>query len=210
MVRLVPVAALFLCAWLSQFSDGINKGNSEYKKKNYSAAIEHYKKGREHARDDKERALADFNTGNAEYAQENYERAVEYYSSAAKQGDQDVVKRSLFNMGNAYLKSGKKREAAESYTKALEIDPDYEKARKNLEYLHKQNDQDKNNNDKNNNDKNKGKGDSDKDKNGSGDRQAGGEMTPEQAARIFESMKNRPVRKKKGDRGGRRALEKYW
>lgn len=205
MVRLVPVGALFLCAWLSPFSDGVSKGNSEYKKKNYSAAIEHYKKAREHARDDKERALVDFNTGDAEYAQGNYERAVEYYSSAAKQGDPDMAKRSLFNMGNAYLKSGKKREAAESYTKALLIDPEYEKARKNLEYLHKQNGQDKNNNDKN-----KDKGDSGKDKRESGDKQAGGEMTPEQAARIFESMKNRPVRKKKGDRSGRRALEKYW
>lgn len=204
LIKFVPAAALLLAAWMSPYSDEVDAGNKEYKAKNYSAAIGHYKKAGEHSRDSKEQALADFNTGDAEYAQGNYDRAVEYYKKSMKQGDADVAKKSLFNMGNAYLKKGKKREAAESYAKALEIDPEYEKARKNLEYLQKQNDQDKKDNDKND-----GKGNSDKDKNGSG--QSGkGEMTPEQAARIFESMKDRPVRKKKADRNGRRALEKYW
>ena len=205
LIRLVPAAALLLCAWLSPFSDEVSAGNGEYRKKNYSAAIEHYKKAGEHARDDKDRALLAFNTGDAEYAQGNYERAVEYYNKSMKQGDPDLAKRSLFNMGNAYLKNAKKREAAESYARALEIDPEYEKARKNLEYLYKQNEQDKKNNDKN-----EDKGNNEKDKNSSGNKSGKGEMTPEQAARIFESMKNRPVRKKKGDRNGRRALEKYW
>lgn len=205
LIRLIPAAALLLCAWLSPFSDEVSSGNREYGNKNWSAAMEHYKKAREHARDDKDRALIDFNMGDAEYAQGNYEKAVEYYTSSARQGDREIAKRSYFNMGNAYLKNGKKREAAESWAKALEIDPEYAKARKNLEYLQKQNDQDKKNNDKND-----GKGNSGREKSGSGDKSGKGEMTPEQAARIFESMKNRPVRRKKGDSSGRRALEKYW
>ena len=162
------------------------------------------RRAREIARDGKEQALADFNTGDAEYAAGNYDGAVEYYNRSMKQGDPDIAKRSLFNMGNAYLKKGRKREAAESYARALEIDPEYEKARKNLEYLQKQNDRDKNN------DKNESEGKGDKDQKESGRNPGKGDMTPEQAARIFESMKNRPVRQKKGDRKGRRALEKYW
>ncbi|HPS58663.1 MAG TPA: tetratricopeptide repeat protein [Spirochaetota bacterium] len=206
LIRIIPAAALLLAAWMSPFNDEVNAGNREYKNKNWSAAMEHYKKAGEHAGDDKECALADFNMGDAEYAQGNYERAVEYYNRSLKQGDPEIAKRSLFNMGNAYLKNGKKREAAESYAKALDIDPEYEKARKNLEYLQKQNDSDKNNKDKN---KNSGNDKNNKDA-GGGEKSGKGGMTPEQAARIFESMKDRPVRKKKGDRNGRRALEKYW
>ena len=209
MIKLIPAAALLFAAWMSPYNDAVSAGNKEYKKKNYSSAIEYYRKAEAYAGNDNERAVLDFNIGDAEYAMGNYESAAEHYSRSAKQGDADLAKKSWFNMGNAYLKNGKKKEAAESYAKALEIDPEYEKARKNLEYLHKQNGQDKKNKDKNSGSDGKDGG-SNKDNKGGADGQAGGRMTPEQAARIFESMKDRPVRQQKGDSKGRRALEKYW
>ncbi len=203
-------AAMLAVAWTSAFNKEIDAGNNCFKEKKYSEAVEHYIKAAGNARNDTERAIANFNMGDVEYSMGNYGSAVEYYKKSALSPDKEVVKKSLLNMGNSYLRSGKKKEAAEAYAKALELDPEYEKARKNLEYLNKNSsDKSKDNNSEDgstdSSEGKKGEGNSGSKKQG-----AGGDLTPEQMQRIFDSMKKKPVRKQKGDGDGRKLLENYW
>ena len=107
--------------------------------------------------------MLDFNKGDAHYQLGNYDIAADKFKSSISSENPDIQKKALFNMGNAYLKQKKYKEAAESYIKALEIDPNYDKAKKNLEYLLKeQKNQDQNDKD------NKGSGENSGSKDKSG------------------------------------------
>lgn len=210
-LTVIITCSVFLAAWGSPFSDEVKQGNEAFAGKKYSDAIAHYKNAEKHADDNKKISILNFNMGDAEYALGNYDRAVELYKKSASLGDKEIAKKSWFNMGNACLKSGKKKEAADAYSKALELDPEYASARKNLEYLLKNNDSKQNNEnkdkDKNGNGQNGMKGDD----SGKGENRSGKqELTPEQMKRILESMKNRPVRKQKGDGNGKKQLDKNW
>jgi len=112
-------------------------------------------------------------------------------------------------MGNTFLKQKKYKEAAESYIKSLEIDPNYEKAKKNLEYLLKEQ--------KNQQQDNKGSGENSDSKDKSGkdkkESEAGNsekKMNDIQVKNLLDSMKKKPVRKQKGKGDGKKYLEKYW
>lgn len=216
--RISPVlaaAALIFCsAWFSPFNDEVKAGNKALGEKKYTEAMNHYRKAKDHADSGSRRAILDFNMGDAEYMAGNYDSAIEYFKKTASLPDKEIAKRSWFNIGNSYVKKNMKKEAAAAYSKALELDPEYDKARKNLEYLRKKNDNKNENNDNSGQNKKDGSGESqdnkqqDKNSGGAG-RQGKKEMTPEEANKIFESMKNKPVRKQDEGRG-RRILEKYW
>ena len=83
----------------------------------------------------------------------------------------------------------------------------YQKAKKNLEYLLKE----QNNKDQNGNDKKEGgdQGNS-KDKKENESKNNEKKMSDIQARNLLESMKNKPVRKQKGKGDGTKYLEKYW
>jgi hypothetical protein len=109
------------------------------------------------------------------------------------------------------MKMGKKKEAAENFIKALQIDPSYEKAKRNLEYLLKDKPQDKqqqnndNSSEGNKQQQNSGSGRKNNEQNKS-DNQKGSA----QVKNMLESMKNKPVRRQKGNGDGKKFLEKYW
>lgn len=215
MVRfIIPAAAVILsAAWFSPYNDEVSAGNKAMGEKQYSEAMNHYRRAKDYADNDSKRAILDFNMGDAEYSAGNYDSAIEYFKKTAALPDREIAKKSWFNIGNSYYKKNMKKEAASAYAKALELDPEYEKARKNLEYLRKKNDN------KNNDRKNQGadgsegsQGNSGGKDNNSGSKGGTGkkEMTPEELNRIFESMKNKPVRKQDDGGKGRRMFEKYW
>ena len=66
--------------------------------------------------------------GIAYYAAEDFDAAIEQFSSL--EGSQ-----ALFNLGNAYARKEDYEEAIESYEQALELHPDFEEARENLEIV---------------------------------------------------------------------------
>lgn len=78
------------------------------------------------------------------YKNGEYDKAYTLFSE-----NSDVT--SLYNQGNALAKSGKIAEAIAKYEEVLEMAPDFEDARFNLEYLKKMQQQQPNNNDKENN-----------------------------------------------------------
>ena len=97
------------------------------------------------------RAVSQYKDGKFAEAAEGFTKA------AAKSTDQRLVERAMFNLGNARVGEGKLDDAIAAYEAALQIDPQDQAARENLEYVKKLKDQ-KQNQDQNqdkNNDQNK-------------------------------------------------------
>jgi len=200
---------LIFAAWIDPFKDEVEKGNASYGKKDPKSALEHYKDAEKYAPDEKQKGMLDFNKGDAHYLLGNYDVALDKFKSSISSENPDIQKKAMFNMGNSYLKQKKYKEAAESFIKALEIDPNYEKAKKNLEYLLKEQ---KN---KDQDDKNSGTGnqnEKNRDQNSKDNESMNNEkkMNDIQSRNLLESMKKKPVRKQKGKGDGNKFLEKYW
>jgi tetratricopeptide (TPR) repeat protein len=199
---IIPLV-LILSAWIDPFKDEVKKGNQSYADNNPTKALEHYKEAEKYAPNNKKREMLNFNKGTAHYKLEDYDKALDKFTDSISSGDMDIQKKAFFNMGNTYMKQKKYKEAVDSFIKALEIDPNYEKAKKNLEYLLKKQE----NKDQNGNDKNDDKNENDKDKDE--DQKSDKNLNDDQVKNLLESMKNKPVRQK--DKGsGKRHLEKYW
>lgn len=79
-----------------------------------------------HAEDLQKKALAD-------YDNKNYPAAIADYQQLAKQNG--VSAEFYFNLGNVYYRSGKKGKAILSYERALRLNPRYEKAQANLDFV---------------------------------------------------------------------------
>jgi Ca-activated chloride channel family protein len=216
------LAALF-SAWIDPYRDEVSRGNGEFHNKNYEQAKKHYDSAEKYIPNDGEKGSLAFNKGNADYMAGNYDSAIANFKKALQSDDREVQKKAFFNLGNTYMKMENNREAVNSFINALKIDPGYEKAKKNIEYLlsdkKDQKGDDKNDKDKKGQDgkdkKDKNDKDKDKDKDSKRDNKDAGEgsegkMNQEQIRNLLESMKNRPVRRKKGEGGERFYLEKNW
>jgi len=195
-------------AWIDPFNDKVSKGNKNYNDKKFSEAMGSYKEAEKYAPDEKKKNMLEFNKGNADYKMNNYESALGKYRNSMNSGDPEVQKKAFYNAGTTYMKMGKKKEAAESFIKALQIDPSYEKAKRNLEYLLKEKPQDKqqqsnDNNSNGNQQQNSGQKENEQNK---GDEK----KNSAQVKNMLESMKNKPVRRQKGNGDGKKFLEKYW
>jgi len=216
---LLPALIVFnLVAWMDPFKDLVQEGNTSYGNGKYDESIEKYKKSEKYLPGKDSKYGLSFNKGNALYKKGKYEEALDNFKYSLGSANREIQKRAFFNMGNASLKMGKYKEAMESYMNALKIDPNYEKAKKNIEYMLKNNknqdknkDNNKNGQGKDGNDK-KSKPDKGDDKNDgkSGNKQTQKKMNREQIENILKSMKNKPVRRQKGRGDGRKTLEKYW
>ena len=76
-----------------------------------------------------------YNIANAHYKMRNYEEAIKNYQDvAATARDISLEETSLYNIGNCLYRQGKLEEAIEFYKKALDLDPDDEDAKYNLEF----------------------------------------------------------------------------
>lgn len=210
---IIIITALVFTAWIDPFKDAVENGNRNYEKKDSKKALEFYKEAELHAPDERSKLMLDFNKGDAHYQAGNYDIAADKFKSSLSSENPDIQKKAMFNMGNTYLKQKKYKEAAESFIKALEIDPGYEKAKKNLEYLLKEQKNESQNGDGNKSDgsgKNSSKDMKGKDKKDNESMSNEKKMNDIQAKNILESMKNKPVRKQKGKGDGTKYLEKYW
>jgi len=217
----VTLAALLSIAWLDPFKDAVSSGNDEYDMKKYNNAKRYYEKAEKYAPGDSDRKKLSFNTGDADYMLESFDNALTGFQEAVQSGDREVQKKAFFNAGNAYLKMGKYREAINSYINALKIDPGYEPAKKNIEYvLKKMSEQDKDKKDKDGNNKdNKKVQDKKKDPGSNKDQKRGqsrdsrrgqNQMSREQVQNILRALQKSQVRREQGPSDDRRHLEKNW
>lgn len=210
--KMVPAAfaIFFFAAWMDPFSDEVSKGNDNYRNNRSADALKNYNEAEKYAPGESKKKMLEFNRGDAEFRLNRYDSAISKYRNSLNSNDPDIQKKALYNIGNAYMKMGKKREAAENFIKALQIDPSYDKAKKNLEYLLKSKPQDKGQG----GDSGKGGGKQNQAKDAKNDSRKQGtgddKKSNAQVQNLMESMKNKPVRKQKDSGNGKRYLEKFW
>ena len=221
LAAIIPLCLVSL-AWLDPYRDEVGKGNAEYLDKKYNAAKNFYKRAERYAPGEEDRKKLSLNQGDAEYMIGDTDSALAGFEKALQSEEKDVQKKAFFNMGNAFVKQGKYREAVQSYINALKIDPGYVRAKKNLEYLLMEK-KDKDDKDKQQGDKgqqgkdNKGDKKNQKDKNQQNQKQnqgadkgAGSNLNRAQIKNLLDSMKQSPVRRQKGTANDARKLEKPW
>jgi len=75
------------------------------------------------------------NLGSAHYQMKNLEDADRAFSRAALSSDDLLRQEALYNLGNSSYRQGRLQEAVELYKAALELDPDGEDAKFNLEFV---------------------------------------------------------------------------
>jgi tetratricopeptide (TPR) repeat protein len=195
MKKILFILVLIFPAFLDPFADRVNSGNDSYSQGNFPAAEKSYKEAEEYLPSKKMAPDLAFNMGDVRFKQGDFDGAIDFYRKALESQDRDVQKKALLNIGNAYLKKNDKKAAADAYMAALKIDPNYDKAKKNLEYIYK----------KKNDDKKDGQ---DQQKGGSGKNSAPQKDQSQQKKsldsgqldRMMEMMKKKPLRRenKKG------------
>lgn len=119
----------------------IHGGNVLYEQGLYDKALEVYNDAQVDAPDSAE---LHFNIGNVKYREEDYENTIETYQKSFKTKDIALEAKAYYNTGNAKYRLGEKtsnialwREAMEYYKRAIELDPDDEDAKFNLEFVEK-------------------------------------------------------------------------
>ncbi len=134
----------------------IEKGNSNYKQKQFVKAKEEYGKA---LQKDQTNAIAQFNSGNASQRMNKFEEAAKSYETAAANAKDPLVKaQALYNQGLAYIKQNKLTEAIQVLKQSLRLNANDNDTRENLQKALKelqkqqqpqQNDKQKNKNNKN-------------------------------------------------------------
>jgi Ca-activated chloride channel family protein len=135
-------------AWADSFSSLNKKGNKAYEegeelslKGNKNEALEAYEQALKYYRDAEiekpESPELSYNLANVMYQQEKYPDALEkYYKGLSTEKPKDQAA-AYYNMGNALYRSGKYPEAIQAYQKCLDITPDDEDAKYNIEFVRK-------------------------------------------------------------------------
>jgi Ca-activated chloride channel family protein len=146
---IVPMVSLWAgSVWGDSFSSLNKKGNKAFRRgqelrqegdKNESAqaweeALKHY---RDAEIERPENPELSYNIGNTVYQQEKYEDALERYFKALSSDELEHQAWTHYNLGNTLYRSGKYPEAIQAYQKCLELTPDDQDAKFNLEFVRK-------------------------------------------------------------------------
>ena len=151
MVRYLPrlllaaalVVMLLLCYLFSFLGRPINDGNKMYANGDYKGALETYMKVRE---SEPANPLLFYNIGTDQYRLGNYEEAKKELEGAVRMPDKHLSSRAAYNLADAHFRVGEKanepsariaawRESIAYLKKAIDIDNDFENAKKNIEII---------------------------------------------------------------------------
>jgi len=121
--------------------ENVRRGNQLFREGKYGEAMDAYIEAQVTAPED---PRLDYNIGNALYKQEKYKEAREKFQKVLNAQDSSLKERALYNMGNCYVREGQAASdiqllgnAVESYEKALELNPDDQDAKYNIEVVRK-------------------------------------------------------------------------
>ncbi len=130
------VVVLAVCPAFSLFAQGGHKqvaeGNKLFAEEKYDEANNRY---RDAQIENPESPIIHFNIGDVLYKKRNYEEAIKSYEKALAADDIMLQSKGYYNLGNALYRMGKLPESILAYKKALELNPDDEDAKYNLEYV---------------------------------------------------------------------------
>ncbi len=211
----------------------VKEGVERYKAQNFQGSLESFNQAESQAKED-DRLY--FNKGTSYYKLNDYKLALKYFEKSATSEDKDLKLRSLYNKGNAYAKLGDKKNAIKSYMDALNANPDFLPARKNLEMLTRKENKDKQNkkqegkDDNSENEEKKDNKEQDKknpqskdkkdsqsnkkqepeDKGEDKIKESNKPITKEEAERILESAKQNKINRKKMNERPQERNEVFW
>ncbi len=161
LVLLVALSPL-MAAWepLRSRNGEIERGNALMKSGNAEEALKHYDKAAAALPGD---PGVHFDRGAALYGLSRFDEAGQEFLRATEAKDGALKAQAFYNLGNAFFKKEKFKEAVEAYKRTLALDPRDERAKWNLEIAlrkeqeqkDKDKDKDKNKDDKKDQDKKK-------------------------------------------------------
>ncbi len=126
-------ALFFMINAHAQFLTGFSsKGEDLYQDEKYSDALKQFTD--DQINDPNDYNLK-YNLANTYYKMKQYDKAEKLFQSAAIYGDKQLQQKSFYNLGGTAYQQGKLQEAVEHYKKALELDPEDEDAKHNLEFV---------------------------------------------------------------------------
>lgn len=130
LILILLISALPLAA----AGDGakLKKGVEAYQNERWDEALSYFQAALEA---DPENPQLLFNLGSALYKKERYEDAAAAFEKSLMTRDIRLQENAYFNQGNAYYRLNKYQEAVEAYKKALDIDPEDQAAKHNLELV---------------------------------------------------------------------------
>lgn len=112
----------------------VREGNKLYEKENYDEALRKYTDAQI---DRPESPEIFFNIANILYKQRKYSDAEQMLEKAIPQSETQLEANIHYNIGNCKYKQGQLRESIDYYKKALEINPNDEDAKYNIEFVEK-------------------------------------------------------------------------
>lgn len=124
------------------FADAVKDGNKLFAGADYAGALEKYQKAREA---DPANPILFYNIGTCQYMLGNYDEATKELQSAVRMPDSTLAAKAAYNLANTHFRAGEKLEPSQKIQKfreslaylkrAVELDPNFEKAKKNAEIV---------------------------------------------------------------------------
>ena len=133
----------FLIFSVSLWARPINDGNKLFAAGDYAGALEMYMKAREA---EPANPLLFYNIGTCQYKLGNFEEAKKELESAVRMPDKNMAAKAAYNLANTHFRVGEKaqepsariaawRESVAYLKKAIDLDNDFENAKKNVEIV---------------------------------------------------------------------------
>jgi tetratricopeptide (TPR) repeat protein len=135
---------IFLCVLsVALWARPINDGNKLFAAGDYAGALEKYMKAREA---EPANPLLFYNIGTCQYKLGNFEEAKKELESAVRMPDKNMAAKEAYNLANTHFRVGEKaqepsariaawRESVAYLKKAIDLDNDFENAKKNVEIV---------------------------------------------------------------------------
>lgn len=110
----------------------VKEGNRLYEKENYDEALKKYTDAQI---DNPEAPELYFNIADILYKQRKYSEAEQMLEKAIPKADPQLEARIYYNIGNCKYRQGQLRESLDYYKKALDLNPQDEDAKYNIEFV---------------------------------------------------------------------------
>ena len=117
------------------YASGASDASSSYQSGDYKEAVKGFLDSQ---MEDQNNLQLKYNLGNSYYKTGQYEKAYPLFETLSVQGTGEMQQKALYNLGNTAFRMGKLPEAIEHYKRAVELDPQDEDARYNLDYARKE------------------------------------------------------------------------
>lgn len=132
-VQIISIVLLFTPVVFAQKGwKQVSEGNKLFTQEKYDEANNKYQDA---LLEDPESPIIHFNMGDVLYKKRNYEEALKHYQKALSTDDVLLEAKTYYNIGNTLYKLGKLPESILAYKKSLELNPNDEDAKYNLEYV---------------------------------------------------------------------------